>query len=337
MPIEAAIGVVLDPRLDLEITLVGDESRLRPLLGRRNVPLHRLRVHHAPEVVSMEDAPSVVLRKKRQSSIRLGMELQREGAVDAFVSAGNTGAVMAAALSTLGRIENISRPAIVTIFPTKKEPCLLLDVGANVDCKPRHLAQFAVMGHIYARDVLGREEPRIGLLSIGEERGKGNEVTVAAYRLLEESGLNFIGNVEGGDVLKGPADVIVSDGFVGNVVLKFGESFLDFLMEGVKEQIRSSVVGRLGAMLMRPALHAVRKRIDYQEYGGAPLLGVDGIVVIGHGGSSVKAYGNAIRVARLAVERKLNRHIEDAVRDFDFASQGEGRVTVKLEEQAARR
>jgi glycerol-3-phosphate acyltransferase PlsX len=250
----------------------------------------------------------------------VGLELQKSGYADAFISAGNTGAVMAGALLTLGRIKGISRPAIVTIFPTQGLPCLVLDVGANAECRPEHLVQFAIMGHIYAIDVLGRERPRVGLLSIGEEPSKGNDLTVATHQLLSAllsaSNLNFIGNVEGRDVLRGAMDVVVCDGFVGNVVLKFGESFIDFLADSVREEVSKSRLAGLGALLMRSALDSVRRKIDYAEYGGAPLLGVNGIVVIGHGGSSVKAFRNAIDVARTAAARKLNRHIEEAVGEF---------------------
>lgn len=302
---------------DFDIILVGDEGRIRPLLKGR-YPASRLQVRHAPERIPMDESPSVALRRKRDSSVAVGLELQKAGEADAFVSTGNTGAVMALALTTLGRIESIARPAIVTLFPTeRRSPCLVLDVGANVDSPPRHLLQFAVMGHIYAVDVLGRERPRVALLSIGEEPTKGDERTVAAHELLAESGLRFVGNVEGGDVLKGSADVVVCDGFVGNVLLKFGESFVDFLAEAIGEEVDASWRCRLGAALMRPAFASLRRRLDYAEYGGAPLLGVDGVVIVGHGGSSVKAVRNAIRVASRAARRQFHHHIESAVKEYE--------------------
>lgn len=314
-PLRGAQSALRELDMDLEIVLVGDRERIDPLLERGRYPRDRLIVHHAPDVVTMDEPPTRAVRRKPNSSIAIGLELQAAGRADAFVSAGNTGAVMATSLTTLGRIETIGRPAIVTLFPTTGEPCLVLDVGANVDARPRHLVEFAFMGHVYATDVLGRERPRVGLLSIGEEATKGNEQTVATHRLLAASGLEFIGNVEGGDVLRGVADVVVCDGFVGNVLLKFGESLIDFLSGELREKVGSSPRSRIGAFLLRPTLGYLKERLDYAEYGGAPLLGVDGIVIIGHGRSSVKAYRNAIRVAAIAVERELNRHIERAVRD----------------------
>ena len=299
-----------------EVVLVGDESSVRPLLERS--PSDRLHLRHAPETIAMDESPTAALRRKRSSSVAVGLELQRDGEAEAFVSVGNTGAVMAIALTTLGRIESIARPAIATILPTQRHrPCLLLDVGANVDTRPEHLVQFALMGHTYCVDVVGRERPRVGLLSIGEEPGKGDERTVAAHALLEESGLAFVGNVEGGDLLKGSADVVVCDGFVGNAVLKFGESFVDFLADAAREEVDKSWRTRLGAALMRPAFASLRRRLDYAEYGGAPLLGVDGVVIIGHGSSNVKAVRNAIGVARRAAEREIHRHIESAVRSYE--------------------
>ena len=310
-PVAGALAALRERARDFEIVLVGDESRLTPLLARR--PSERLSVLHAPESIGMEESPASALRRKRSSSIAVGMGLQKQGLADAFVSAGNTGAVMAAALTTLGRIQGLSRPAIMVVFPTQADPCLVLDAGANAECKPQHLAQFALMGHVYAAEILGRAKPRIGLLSIGEEAGKGNDLTVAAHGLLSESGLNFVGNVEGRDVLRGAVDVVVTDGFTGNVLLKFGESFADFLASEVRREVNADRRAALGAWLMRPAFQRLQRRIDYAEYGGAPLLGVDGIVIICHGGSSEKAFRNAILVARRAVRRDLANRIERAV------------------------
>lgn len=321
-PVGGALAALGELEGDFEIILVGQEERVRSLLAGRAIPADRLRVHDAPDVIGMDESPASALRHKKQSSIMVGLELVKDGVADAFVSAGHTGAVMAGGLVTLGRLENIARPAIATIFPTQELPCLVLDVGANVESKPSHLLQFAVMGHIYVSDVLGRPRPRVGLLSIGEEPTKGNELTVAAHRLLGESGLNFIGNVEGRDVLKGAADVVVCDGFVGNVLLKFGESFVDFLADAIQEEVRTRRLAPLGALLMRPVFASLRRRIDYAEYGGAPLLGVNGVVIICHGRSSEKAFRNAVRVARVAAERKLNRRIERAVQEFTAAARG---------------
>lgn len=321
VPVRGALSALRELPGDFEIILVGDEARIQPLLHRARSAPGRVSVRHASETIGMDESPITALRRKRDSSIAVGLALQKAGEADAFVSAGNTGAVMAAALTTLGRIERIQRPAIVTVFPTAREPCVVLDAGANVDCKPSHLAQFALMGHFYARDVLGRDRPRVALLSIGEEPGKGNEAVVAAHALLAASGLDFAGNVEGRDILRGDADVVVCDGFVGNVLLKFGESVKDFLGDAIRDELAGSVRARLGALLMKPAFQSLKRRIDYAEYGGAPLLGVDGVVIIGHGGSSVKAFRNAVRVAATAVERDMVRHIEEAVRSSDPGSE----------------
>ena len=322
-PVAGALAALGGPELDLQIVLVGDERVVSPLLPGDSRD-ERLVFQHAPDIIGMDEAPATALRSKRDSSILVGIELQKAGEADAFVSAGNTGAVMAAALTTLGRIEGIARPAIMTAFPTQGDPCLVLDVGANAESKPHHLAQFALMGHVYAAEVLGRESPRVGLLSIGEEASKGNDLTIAAHRLLAESGLNFVGNVEGRDVLGGAVDVVVTDGFTGNVLLKFAESFIDFLASEVEREVRSSRRASLGAWLMRPTFRRLERRIDYAEYGGAPLIGVDGIVIICHGGSSVKAFRNAILVARRAVECDLARRIERAIASRDLGTMTRG-------------
>lgn len=312
-PVAGALALLEEEDPELEIALVGDRGRIEERLPRPRHP--RLSVLHAPQVVGMDEAPVNALRRKPHSSIGVGVRLQASGEADAFVSAGNTGAVMATALTTLGRIAGISRPAIVTAFPTQSEPCIVLDVGANAQCKPHHLAQFAVMGHVYAVEVLRRKQPRVGLLSIGEEPGKGDDLRIAAHALLQESGLNFVGNVEGRDVLGGAVDVVVTDGFTGNVLLKFGESFVDFLASEVGRVVPSSRRAALGAWLMRPTFDALRRRIDYAEYGGAPLLGVDGIVIVCHGGSSAKAFQSALQVARRAVVRDLAGRIERVLHD----------------------
>lgn len=314
-PVAGALAALDCPGRDFEIVLVGDEPRLTPLLARHSSS-ERLSVLHAPESVGMEEPPAAALRRKRRSSIAVGIGLQEQGLADAFVSAGNTGAVMAAALTTLGRIEGLARPAILVAFPTQADPCLVLDVGANAECRPHHLAQFALMGHVYAEEVLGRSTPRIGLLSIGEEAGKGNDLTVAAHELLAGSGLHFVGNVEGRDVLRGAVDVVVTDGFTGNVLLKFGESFADFLVSEVRREAGADRRAALGTWLMKPAYHRLQRKLDYAEYGGAPLLGVDGTVIICHGGSSVKAFRNAILITRRAVERDLATRIARAVSGF---------------------
>lgn len=293
--VAGAVGALreLDPAL--EIVLVGDRELIEAEVARHeDVPAGRLHIHHAPERVLPSDAPASVVRRKPKSSIVVGLRLQKEGGADAFVSAGSTGAVMAASLFVLRPLPGVERPSVGTFFPTRDRPVLLLDAGTNVDCKPRHLVQFAHLGHVYVQDVLGVERPRIGLLNIGEEPEKGDELAVETYRLLAaEPGLNFVGNIEGREIVSGSCDVLVADGFVGNVLLKFYESVAGFILDLMQREVERS-----GAVL---EMDNILKTLDYSEYGGAPLLGVDGVSIICHGGSSPKAIRNAIRVAGQAV------------------------------------
>jgi phosphate acyltransferase len=287
---------------DVEIVLVGDESTIRAELAKHGAVPERLVVHHAPDRVSADDSPASVLRKKPGSSIVVGLKLHQSGEADAFVSAGSTGAVMAGSLFILRPLPGVARPAIGTILPTSQEPCLLVDAGANVDCKPHHLVQFARLGHIYVQDLMGRASPRVGLLNIGEEPGKGDELTLETHRLLsEQAGLNFIGNIEGRDIIKGNCDVVVCDGFVGNVLLKFYESVAAFIVGLLKKELKG--LGERGK-----DLEHVFKVLDYAEYGGAPLLGVGGVSIICHGGSPPKAIRNALAVAVRAVRSGMVRH-----------------------------
>lgn len=287
----------------LEILLVGDEGRIRTELeAHGDVPRDRLRVVHAPERVLPTDSPAAVVRRKPQSSIVVGLKLQKEEEADAFVSGGSTGAVMAASLFILRTLPGVDRPAIGTLLPTAKGATLMLDAGANVDCKPHHLVQFAHLGHIYAQDLMGRESPRVGLLNIGEEPGKGDELAVAAHELLaEDTGLNFVGNVEGREIIRGDVDVIVCDGFVGNTLLKFYESVAEFIIHLLREELEQTET--------ELDLDEVFRVLDYAEYGGAPLLGVNGVSIICHGQSPPKAIRNAIQVAAQAVRSSMVRHI----------------------------
>jgi glycerol-3-phosphate acyltransferase PlsX len=253
----------------------------------------------------MDEHPASSVRKKKGSSIVQANLLVKEGSAQAVVSAGSTGAAMAASLLYLGRIKGIDRPAIASVLPTMKGGTVLLDVGANVDCKPQYLLQFAIMGNLYASKILGIIKPRVGLLNIGEEETKGNELTLAAFPLLRQSGIDFIGNVEGREVFSGDIDVIVCDGFVGNIVLKTSEGLAMALKSMIKQEISCSITAKLGILLTLPSLKRFRQRIDYTEYGGAPLLGINGISVISHGSSTAKAIKNAIRVAADAVENGL--------------------------------
>ena len=296
------------------VVLVGIEEEIVRELSQFDTRGLDIRIRHAPEVVEMDESPSVALRKKKDSSIRVAVDLVREGEADAMVSAGNTGAVMATGLVNLGPIAGVERPAIAAQVPTLGGYAILVDVGANVDCKPRHLVQFAIMGTVYARKILGKSGPRVGLLSIGEEESKGNELTKEAFRALEDvGGVDFIGNVEGVDVFNGKADVVVCDGFTGNIALKIGESAAWTVLTLFKEELTRGVVGRAGLLLLRRSLERFQRRIDYTEYGGAPLLGVNGVVVIGHGRSTAKAIKNGVRVAAECVTNRVIESIREGI------------------------
>ncbi|MFC1485862.1 phosphate acyltransferase PlsX [Candidatus Latescibacterota bacterium] len=270
----------------------------------------RLRVVDAGDVIEMDESPVRAIRAKKTSSIVVANRLCRENEVDAVISAGNTGAAMAASILYMGRLKGVSRPALTTLFPTKKGRVSILDLGANTDCKPEHLNQFGVLGSIYVSRVLGIENPRVGLLNIGEERSKGNELTEKAYNLLEKSNLNFIGNVEGRDIFEGTADVVVCDGFVGNVLLKFGESVFGFVTHSLKKSLKKSIWRMAGGYLLMPAFREMKQDMTFEDYGGAPLLGVDGITIICHGKSTPLAIRNAIRVARQLVLERMNEQIK---------------------------
>jgi glycerol-3-phosphate acyltransferase PlsX len=316
IPVMGAVQAARD--YGINVILVGDELTIKKELSKYSFPSEKIEVVHADESVSMDEQPSKAL-KKRNSSIHIGVRLLKEGLADAFVSAGNTGAVMAISLFTLGRLKGVERPAISTILPSLKGKTFLLDVGANVDCKPVHLLQFAIMGEAYAKYVLKEGNPKVGLLNIGEEERKGNELTKETYQLLKvakEKGLNFVGNAEGRDIYSGKFDVIVCDGFVGNVALKLSESLAKILAEILKEEIENHFVSRIGAITLKPAIKGFKKRIDYAEWGGAPLLGVKAPVIISHGSSNAKAIKNAIRVASQFAESHLNEHIEENIEKY---------------------
>lgn len=307
--IPGAVDAVRARGGELEVFLVGLEEKIRPLLS--GVDTHGIHVVSASQVIEMSEPPATAFRKKPDSSITVATRMMREGTVDAMVSAGNTGAVVASSLVTLGRLHGVSRPAISTVWPNKRNGAVVLDVGANHECTPKNLVQFAIMGSVFARYHLGTERPRVGLLNIGEERSKGNELVRDSYALLEaDNRINFVGNVEGRDVLDGAADVVVCDGFVGNVILKFSESIYSFLAHLVRTEIRKGIMSKLGALLMMPAFKSVRSQLDYAEYGGAPLLGVNGVTIISHGKSSRRAIKNAILAGARSVETKTNMHIE---------------------------
>ena len=289
--------------------LVGHRDEITALLGHtRDVP-GNIRIEHAPNVVPMDIAATEGVRIK-DSSVAVGVRLVRDGKADAFVSPGNTGAVMATSLLTLGRIEGVMRPALAGAFPTSRgRPCVVLDVGANADCKPQHLSQFAVLGSVYSQVAFHFESPRVGLLSIGEERSKGNELIHRARGLLSGSKINFVGNVEGRDVLSGNIEVAVTDGFTGNILLKFAESIEPLLVKAVTHQVNTNIFSRFGAMLLLPFLRRMRRTLDYAETGGAPLLGVNGIVFVCHGSSSARAITNALALAYEMAANEINKRI----------------------------
>lgn len=316
VPVRGAVQAAKD--FGIKVFLVGDESKIKKELSRYSYPSERIEVVHADDSVPMEEKPSKALKQKN-SSIHVGMKLLKEGKADGFVSAGNTGAVMAIALLTLGRLKGVERPAISTILPNLKGKTFFLDVGANVDCKPIHLLQFTIMGEAYARYVLKNENPKVGLLNIGEEEGKGNELTKETYKLLKsakEKGLNFVGNAEGRDIYSGKFDVVVCDGFVGNVALKLSENLAKILAKILKEEIENHFVSRIGAVTLKPAIKGFKKRIDYAEWGGAPLLGIKAPVIISHGSSNAKAIKNAIKVASQFAESHLNERIEENIEKY---------------------
>ena len=312
MTVEGAVAAARE--LGSTVILVGNEAVLRDHLARHDVRGLAMTVRHAPEAVEMGENPMSALRKKKRSSIRIGLEMVKKGEAEAFVSAGNTGAVMATALVVLGPLPGVERPAIAVVVPTVTHQAVLLDVGANVDCKPRHLVQFAIMGNVYARDILGQTRPRVGLLSIGEEESKGNELTREAFKAMEEEhSLNFIGNVEGRDVFSGIADVVVCDGFIGNVALKISEGLVETIFSLLREELKKDLRARVGSFLLVPTFRRFKRRIDSSEYGGAPLLGVNGVCMISHGRSTGKAIRNAIRAAEGCVNIQVIAHIREGV------------------------
>jgi len=312
-PVTVEGAVAAARELELEIVLVGDKATLERELGRQAAANLPITIRHASQVVAMDEPPSHALRRKRDSSMRVAAELVRDGEAAAFVSAGNTGAAMAIAMFTLGVLSGVDRPAIAVPLPNLKGRTILLDVGANVDPKPKHLVQYAVMGHVYARNILGIPAPRVGLLSVGEEEGKGNELTREVFKALEGMPLNFAGNVEGRDIYNGSLDVVVTDGFTGNVALKISESLADMILHLIREELTRTPMAKLGALLVRPAFRRFWKRVDYTELGGAPLLGINGACIIGHGASPPRAVKNAIRVAGEWVRTDVNAHIRAAL------------------------
>jgi phosphate acyltransferase len=304
--VEGAVQALRDLPGDFELLLVGDSARIEAELARHEYDAGRLRVIHAPDRIEPGEPAVNAARRKPSSSIVVGIRLQKDRKADAFVSAGSTGAVMAASVFHFRPIAGVDRPAVGTVLPTTAQPCLLIDAGANVDCRPHQLVQFARLGSIYVEDVWQRPNPRIGLLNIGEEPEKGDELTVETHRLLSASDLNFVGNIEGRDVIRGSCDVLVADGFVGNVLLKFYESIMSFMHGMLTTELTENPTASLD-------IDRLFAGFDYTEYGGAPLLGVNGVTIICHGGSPPRAVKNAIRVAHQCVEMGVVGHIARAV------------------------
>ncbi len=314
---------------NIPIILVGNSALIEDELGKHSTAGMDIGVRHASEVVGMHDSPSDAVRKKKDSSIRVAYDLVKTGEAHAVVSAGNSGATMAAGMFVLKRVPGIDRPAIATIVPNLKDQTLILDVGGNVDCKPNHLAKFALMGEAFARIILDKQNPRVGLLSNGEEESKGNDLTRETHRLLKDSPYNYKGYVEGRDIYNGSVDVVVCDGFVGNVVLKVSEGLAEAFGAMLRKEFQGHLMAQLGYLLARPVLRAFRKKVDYAEYGGAPLLGIDGTGMICHGGSNEKAITNAIHMAWEFVAKDFNRKLEAQLQKVEVESPGSGADTVR--------
>lgn len=291
------------------VVLLGDRQVLQRAVDQQAKHLSQITIVHTTQVVGMDESPMDGIRKKKDSSIRVAFQLLHQKEVDAVVSAGNSGATLAAAVKEVGRLQGISRPGIAGIFPTLKKPLAVMDVGANVDCRPQHLYQFAVMATAFSKALFGHEHPKVGLLSIGEEGGKGNALVKSTHEMLSKSSLNYIGNVEGREIFHGDVDVLVCDGFVGNVCLKLSEGLAEAMVAMLREEFSKSVRSKIGYLLTRQAYANIKKRTDYAEYGGGPLLGFNGTGIICHGRSNATAIKNAIRVAAELVQNKMNDRI----------------------------
>jgi glycerol-3-phosphate acyltransferase PlsX len=323
---DRAPAVVVDGALQaardlaVEIVLVGQRGAVQAELDRYDTAGVGLTLRHASEVIEMDEHPAAAVKAKKDSSMVVGMEMLKRREADAFFTAGNSGGALAAALFRLGRIRGIKRPALSSVFPsqTPQGHCFLLDIGANVDCRPEYLLQFAIMGSVYAERVLGVANPRVAIVSNGEEEGKGNQLVQETVPSLKSSTLNFVGNAEGKDVPWGLADVFVTDGFTGNVMIKLSEGVAKFLLDVIKEEITSRSVSKVGGLLAKPAFDEVKRRLDYREYGGAPLLGVDGVVIVGHGRSDALAIRNGIRMAAQTVENGVLEAIKQGLARYQW-------------------
>lgn len=298
------------------VVLVGDRSKIEKKLEHIPENYHQnFEIVHAPENIEMDESPTEAVKRKKNSSMVVGLHLHKEEKVQAFVSAGNTGAQLAASLLNLGRIKGVKRPGIGAFLPSEKGWVFMIDAGANVDSKPIHLLQFAIMANVFVADVFESKDIKIGLLSIGEEEKKGNELTTETYQMLKKYLPNFVGNIEGGDILKGKTEIIVCDGFVGNILLKMAESIMSVLLKSIKKNLGSNLFTNLGALLVKPAFTELKRGYDYEEHGGVPLLGVNGISIICHGKSTSKAIKNALLVAKNMDNKKVNNHIANRLNE----------------------
>lgn len=299
-----------------DVILVGDEPRLKQEIAKHGFSSDKLTIKHASEVIEMHDPAAISVRRKRDSSIVVGMDLLKKDQADAFVSAGNTGAVVCAATLSLRLLPGVERPGIAIVIPTLKGTSVIIDVGANITPKPIHLMQYGIMADAFSRYILGKSNPTVGLLNVGEEESKGTEFIKEAHTLLSESKLNFAGNIEGRDVYAGKVDIILCDGFLGNVILKISESVADTIMQSLKQEIKANFIATIGAVLSSSAFNELKRKMDYSERGGAPLLGVDGRCIISHGSSSAKAIKNALRVAAEFVRQDVNKHIIEELESY---------------------
>ena len=300
---------------DITLKLVGKRDLIANYLESDNINQERLQIINATEEITMNDSPAKAIRKKKDASIVVASELVKKGEAEALIAAGSTGAAMSAGVLKVGRLKGIKRPAISTLFPTEKNPTLILDAGANANAEPEYLQQFALMGQIYAKKILKRDRPKIGLMNVGEEKGKGSKLANEAFDLIDNDNRidNFAGNIEGRDIFTGEYDVIVTDGFTGNVILKTTEGLAEFMFSLLKDALTSDIKSKLGAFLVKDNLKKMKNKVDYREYGGAPLLGLNGIVIIGHGSSDATAFYNAIRVARDTIKEQVVAEIASEI------------------------
>lgn len=323
-PSEIVKGCVLAIKeYNINISIIGIQEEIQKELWKYKYDEDKIGIINATEIVSNDDEPTLAVRRKKDSSLVKGMNLVKENDNSVFISAGNTGALLAGGLLKVGRIKGILRPALAPIIPTKQGPCLLIDAGANADCKPKQLQQFAIMGSIYMQKVIGKDNPRVGLVNIGSEEKKGNELTKDTFKLLKESNLNFIGNVEARDIPYGVTDIIVCDGFTGNVILKLIEGLSTFIMQSLKDNMLSTIQGKIGGLFLKSSLKNFKNQFDYSEYGGAPFLGIDGGLIKAHGSSDANAIKNAIRQGIKYLEQEVDSNIEEEIKKIDIKEKGE--------------